>query len=87
MNQTLQGHSSRLLVYAFPAASLLLNWWAASLFMISLISGCLSSLYGLMTETPSVWISLIIALASGVFLHSVLIAVALTIAVTAEQTC
>ncbi len=28
-----------------------------------------------------------IALASGVFLHSVLIAVALTIAVTAEQTC
>ncbi|MGO1426263.1 MULTISPECIES: hypothetical protein [unclassified Halomonas] len=55
--------------------------------MISLISGCLGSLYGLMTETPSVWISLMIALASGVFLHSVLIAVALTIAVTAEQTC
>lgn len=84
MNQTRQGHSSKLLVYALPAASLLLNWWAASLCIIALISGFLGVLYGLLQATLGVWLSLLLALASGALLHSVLIAMALTIAVITE---
>lgn len=81
MNHILQGKTSRLLIHALPVASLLLNWWAASLCIIALISGFLGVLYGLLQATLGVWLSLLLALASGALLHSVLIAMALTIAV------
>ncbi|MDQ7728859.1 hypothetical protein [Halomonas sp. SpR8] len=86
MTQTIQGQPFNLLTRSLPIASLLLNWWAASLFIVTLISGCLGTLYGLFQETLDVWLSLLLAVGTGALLHSVVIVLALAICVIAEPT-
>lgn len=86
MTQTIQGQPFNLLTRSLPIASLLLNWWAASLCIVTLFSGCLGTLYGLFQETLEVWLSLLLAVGAGALLHSVVIVLALTICVIAEPT-
>lgn len=87
MNQMIKAPTSRLRAYGLPIASLLLNWWAASLFTITLISGCLGTFYGLFHEPHTVWFSLLCAVLGGALIHSMMIVIALTISIVAEPAC
>ena len=84
MNQAIKKPTSRLRLYGLPLASLLLNWWAASLFTLTLLSGGLGAVYGLLQEPHEVWLSLLFAMLGGVLVHSMMIVVALTILIIAE---
>lgn len=87
MNQMIKTPTSRLLVYGLSIASRLLNWWAASLFIITLLSGCLGMLYGLRHESHTAWFCLLCAVLGGALIHSMMIVIALTISIVAEPTC
>lgn len=87
MNQMIKALISRLRAYGLPIASLLLNWWAASLFTITLLSGCLGTLYGLLHESHTAWFCLLCAVLGGALIHSMMIVIALTISIVAEPTC
>lgn len=74
----------KLLTYCMPAAELLLNWWAAILFIITLLAICSGTLYGLVSKTDGIWVPLILATTAGSLLHSAIIVVALAISVAAD---
>ena len=84
MKQIARYHKPKFLTYCLPFATLLLNWWAACLCSITLIAMCFGTLYGLIGEAHSVWLSLLLSVIGGLLLHSAIIAISLAIAVTAD---
>ncbi|TVP52147.1 MAG: hypothetical protein EA345_01320 [Halomonas sp.] len=84
MNEAMLYQKPKLLNYCLPAATLLLSWWAALLFIITLLALCVGTLYGLMSETSGIWMPLLLSTAAGALLHSAIIVVALAISVAAD---
>ncbi|PCF93622.1 hypothetical protein [Vreelandella nigrificans] len=86
MNDAMLYQKPKLLTYCLPAATLLLNWWAAVLFIITLLAICGGTLYGLMSETDGIWMPLLLSIIVGSLLHSAITVMALAISVAAKPT-
>lgn len=84
MNEAMLYQKPKLLAYCLPAATLLLNWWAALLFTIVLLAICGSTIYALMSQTNAIWVPLLLSIIGGSLLHSALIVMALTVSVAAD---
>lgn len=84
MNEAMLYQKPRLLTYCLPAATLLLNWWAAIIFIITLLAICGGTLYGLMSETNTIWLPLLISTMCGSLLHSAIIVMALVVSVAVD---
>ena len=84
MNDAMLYHKPKLLTYCLPAAKMLLNWWTALLFIITLLALCVGTLYGLMSAANGIWMPMLLSIIAGSLLHSAIIVIALSISVSAD---